>query len=143
MANRSYNGRRHTTTFAGIPKEVLATHKYSRLSGWDVKLLVDLVEQYNGFNNGDLCCAWSGSDAFKGMKHRGWRSKGTLHRSLKALLRYGFIEKTRQGGKHKPSLYALTWHPIDERPHPETKKHKLDVRPTKVASMAWKDEWGN
>jgi len=139
MAKRSKNGRRPTSTFAGIPKEVLSTDKYAQLSGWDVKLLVDLVEQYNGYNNGDLCCAWNGSNKFRGMKHRGWRSKGTLYRSLRTLLRLGFIEQTRQGGKHKPSLYALTWQPIDERLNPETKTNKLDVKPTKLASGAWRD----
>lgn len=143
MAKRSKDGRREKANYAGIPKEVLATRKYTSLNGWDVKLLVDLVDQYNGFNNGDLCCAWKGSIHFRGMKDRGWRSKGTLYRSLKTLERLGFIEKTRQGGKHKPSLYALTWRPIDERPHPETKIHKLDVKPTKVASGAWRDRAEN
>lgn len=137
--NVDAKGRQKTAPFVGIPKAVLATDKYAQLSGWDVKLLLDLVSQYNGRNNGDLCVAWGTTPKFKGMKDRGWRSKGTLYRSLRQLQDCGFIEQTRQGGKHRASLYAVTWQPIDERLDPITKKHKLDAKPTFVAAGTWKD----
>ena len=94
-------------------------------------------------NNGDLCVAWGTTPKFKGMKDRGWRSKGTLYRSLRQLQDCGFIEQTRQGGKHRASLYAVTWQPIDERLDPTTKKHKLDAKPTFVAAGTWQDRPGN
>lgn len=90
-----------------------------------MKLLVDAAKQYNGSNNGDLHAAWSI------LSGQGWRSKGTLSRAIKELIDKGFIELTRQGGKNRCSLYAITWKPIDEC------KGKLDVKETRVASNLW------
>ncbi len=73
-----------------------------------------------------LCATW------KLMKARNWRSKDTLNKALRELLDTGFIECTRQGGRHKASLYALTWLPIDEC------NGRLDVAPSRVASNRWK-----
>lgn len=131
--NVNAKGRRKTPPFAGIPKAVLETEKYRRLAGWDVKLLLDLVKQYNGKNNGDLSAEWSK------MRGLGWRSKGTLYAALSALQAAGFIEVTRQGGRHKPTLFAITWQPVDEIRCPRLKTHKLDVKSTTVASGKWKD----
>lgn len=144
-ANINAKGRRKTAPFVGIPKAVLATRKYAQLSGWDVKLLLDLVSQYNGRNNGDLCAVWTDSDTFTGMRSRGWRSKGTLYRSIHNLIAAGFIQVTRKGGEHKPTLYGITWEPVDEIIHPRTKTSKLDAgfisgRALKVAAGLWKDD---
>jgi hypothetical protein len=119
--NRRIRGR-----FFALPNHVLDSVAYSSLNGWTVKLIVDLGKQYNGRNNGDLCAT------FSIMKKYGWNSKGTLSRALKSAQKLGFIELTRQGGRHKPSLFALTWHPIDEC------KGKLDVNETAVPSNLWK-----
>jgi hypothetical protein len=110
----------------GIPKQVVKSEAYNMLSGWSVRLLVDIAKQYNGFNNGDL------QAVFSILSKWGWNSKGTLDRAKKQLLDSGFIVQTRQGGKHRCSLYAITWYHIDEC------KGKLDVKPTKVASNDWK-----
>jgi hypothetical protein len=91
-------------------------------------LLDNLTAQYNGGNNGDLCAAP------KTMKLYGWNSQGSINKALTELLALGFIEQTRQGGRNKFSLYAITWKPIDEC------KNKLDVNPTRVASNLWKPE---
>ena len=144
-ANINAKGRRKTAPFVGIPKAVLATDKYAQLSGWDVKLLLDIVSQYNGRNNGDLAAIWSDSETFQGMSSRGWRSKGTLYRSVQNLINAGFIQVTRRGGQHKPTLYAITWEPVDEIIHPRTKVSKLDAgftsrRALTVAAGLWKDE---
>ena len=122
------NGR-----FLSIPHAVVDTAKFRNLSPWAVHLLVDLTRQHNGFNNGSLAALWSQ------MKERGWKSKGTLHRATLELVEAGFIEQTQQGGRHRPNLYALTWHPIDEIKDSTTRTHKLDVRPTKRASGLWHD----
>ncbi|TQE99066.1 MAG: hypothetical protein FKY71_10580 [Spiribacter salinus] len=129
-----YQKRRNKHTFAGIPHDVLKTEKYASLSGWAVKLLVDVVAQYTGRNNGDLQASWSC------MQKVGWRSKGTLASATTELLEAGFLVKTRQGGRNHCSLYAITWEPIHHCPDKRTKQHKLDVNPTNVAPGTWKDE---
>ena len=95
---------------------------YRMLSVHAVKLLCDLGSQFKGGNNGDLCATWSL------MQVRGWKLRDTLGEALAELLHYGKIEQTRQGVLHRCSLYALTWHVIDEC------KGKLDVTP-KVAGV--------
>lgn len=118
-------GKGGRSGFLGIPHTVLVSDAYMGLDGWSVKLLVDIAGQFKGSNNGDLTAAWSY------MQARGWRSKGTLHKSLNALLAAGLIEQTRQGGKNRCSLYAVTWRGIDEC------KGKLDVKPTQAPSALY------
>ena len=122
-----HKGRKGNASFLHIPHEVLNSDAYRSQDGWTAKLLVDLAGQFNGGNNGDLCAAWTI------MREKGWRSKGTLHKSLNNLLEVGLIEQTRQGGKNRCSLYAITWRAIDEC------KGKLDVRPTRSPSGLWKE----
>ena len=130
MANRlpRIKGRSNQKRFLGINKDVLDSESYSKLNAWAVKLMVDIAKEYNGKNNGDL------SATFSIMKKQGWRSKGTLHRAIKQLIKYGFLELTRQGGKNRCSLYAITWKSIDEC------NGKLDVKETRVASNLWKEK---
>jgi len=109
-----------------MPHEILESEFYAALSSPAVKLLLDLGAQYRGTNNGALCAAWTV------MGKRGWRSKGTLYRALRELQGKGFICKTRQGGKHRASLYAITWRPIGEC------SGKLEVPPTRTAPGDWR-----
>lgn len=127
-------GRAPSGRYFTVPHSILKTKKYTQLSGWAVKLIFDLLIQFNRYNNGDLCAAWSV------MEHRGWRSKSTLHEATNELLRAGFIMLTRQGGRNKCNLYALTWEPINEIRDKRTGKHKLDVAPTMLEPGLWKDE---
>jgi len=120
-------GRKETGTFVMLRHDVLNSSAYVRLSAHAIKLLIDIAAQYRGKNNGDLATTWSM------MKLRGWRSRDTLGKALRELLDAGFIEQTRQGGMHKPSLYALTWFSIDEC------GGKLDVPATTTASRRWKN----
>lgn len=98
--------------FGALPRHVWSHPDYQCLSGNAVKLLMDFACQYNGRNNGDLTAA------FSVLGQRGWRSKGTIHRSLKELLQKGMVIKTREGRFLNPGgvcdLYAITWKPIDE-----------------------------
>lgn len=121
-------GRKGKGNWLGLPMQVITSDAYNQLGAWSVKLLVDVAKQYNGFNNGDLNAVWSI------FKEQGWHSKGTLSRAIKELIDKGFIELTRQGGKNRCSLYAVTWKSIDEC------KGKLDVRKTRVASNLWKEK---
>jgi hypothetical protein len=66
------------------------------------------------------------------MKARGWASKETLWNATEELEHYGFIKKTRQGGRHACSLYAVTWWSIDEC------GGKLEIPSTRAASNEWK-----
>jgi len=95
--------------FAGIPFAVIRTKQYAALSGSEVKLLIDLLEQYNGSNNGKL------SPTISLMEKRGW-AKATLWRAKTGLIKKGFLVVTRQGWKRrgKPTLVAITWNAIDE-----------------------------
>lgn len=120
--------RRESGTFFALPHQVMDCQNYLRLSYKSIKLLTDLGRQFNGKNNGDLCAAYSI------MRKRGWRSKSTLEEALKELNYYGFILLSRQGGRHKASLYALSWLGINEC------KGKLDIQETIVAPGHWKDE---
>jgi hypothetical protein len=89
-------------------------------------LLVDLCHQYNGRNNGDIAAAPKTLEPF------GWRSRGTVDDALVELIALGFLQQTRQGGRNRCSLYALTWRGIDEGPH--------DAPPNPVPSNLWKPD---
>jgi len=66
------------------------------------------------------------------MKDRGWRSRDTLAQSTEELLRTGWVVRTRQGGRNRTNLYALTFHAIDEC------GGKLDRAATCTAPGYWK-----
>jgi len=119
-------GRSDGARFVAMPHAILKSSNYAELRAPAVKLMLDLYVQYNGYNNGDFAMAWSM------MRKLGWRSKDTLYRARDELLGYGFITQTRQGGKHKCSLYAVTWQPIDNC------RGKLDCPPTSKALGYWK-----
>jgi hypothetical protein len=128
-------GRRTSFGFAAKPHHIFRADckneipsPASVLSHMAAHLLDNMFAQFNGSNNGDL------SAAPKIMKLYGWNSQGSINKALTELLALGFIEQTRQGGRNKCSLYAVTWLAIDDC------KGKLDVNPTKVASNLWKPE---
>lgn len=118
-------GKKGRSGYLNLPAHVINSDAYRGLDGWAVKMLVDIGAQFYGSNNGDLCAPWSI------LRHRGWRSKGTIDGALSSLLEAGLIEQTRQGGRNRCSLYALTWRPIDEC------GGKLDVKPTKAPSARY------
>lgn len=117
---------RKVKPFIMFKHEIIDSENFLNLSNKSVRLLIDLQRQYNGTNNGDLCIAWSV------MAKRRWRSRETLYRALKELLYYEFIELTRQGGKNRCSLYAVTYESIDHC------NGKLHVSETRCASNRWK-----
>ena len=118
--------KRERGGFVALPNAVLRSESWARLSGHGVKLLMDLAGQYKGDNNGDLCMAWTI------MSKRGWRSRDTLSKARNELLEEGWIILTRQGGRHQPSLYGITFYGIDEC------HGKLDVAGSIVPAGLWK-----
>jgi hypothetical protein len=120
-------GRAEKGIYFGLPHSLINTKKYRSLSSHAVKLMIDLGSQYRGFNNGDLCLSWTV------MKSYGWRSRSTLLKAKNELLAVGFIINTRQGGRNRASLFAITWKEIDEC------KGKLDIDPAKFQPGLWLD----
>lgn len=119
-------GRRESGSFLALPHAVLNHEKYFSLSMHARALLFDIYSQYNGKNNGDF------QATYKFLFSRGWRSRDTIHKKLNELMDKGFLIKTRQGGRHQCSLYAVTWQAID------ICGGKLDTSPTNVAPGDWK-----
>ena len=126
MTKSKRSGRGRAPPFLRLEKRNLDSKQWSALSPKAVKMFIDISSQYNGSNNGDLSAPWSK------MRARGWRSKGTLQDALSELVATGWVRKTRQGGKHRCNLYAVTIFPIDEC------KGKHDARPTTTAPNDWK-----
>lgn len=118
MSSPKRSAKNENGQFIAVPLALLKSEKYASLDGWAVKLLMDLMRQYNGRNNGDFTIAWSV------LKQHGWRSKATIWRAANELRRVGFIIRTRQGGLHECNLYAVTWHKVDECIHRDTGQHK-------------------
>lgn len=87
---------------------------------------MDLLGQYKGTNNGDLCMT------FSVMKEVGWTSKDQLQKARNELIEKGWIVLTCQGGRKKPSLYAVTFKPIDDC------KGKLDRQYPNTPLNYWK-----
>jgi len=111
----------------------MLTNDYKNLHGNAVKLLMALIHQYRGHNNGDLTAAYSV------MNKWGFRSKQTLANALKTLLDSGMIIQTRTGLFLNPggrcALYALAWQTIDECPG-----KGLEVKPTRVPPRKFSTE---
>ncbi len=118
--------RREPGGFAALPHCLLESNVYIGLSAHAVKLLNDLLAQFKGFNNGDLCLAWSV------MEQRGWKSRDTLNKTRKELLNVELIQVARYGDRKRPHLYALTFFAIDEC------SGKLDINATNKPTSLWR-----
>jgi hypothetical protein len=85
---------------------------FRALSGGALKVLLGILRQYRGANNGDM------SATFTQAKSWGIGSKATLVKALDELQCCSLIIKTREGKFIRPggccALYAISWRPIDE-----------------------------
>jgi hypothetical protein len=127
MASRpNAKNRRPSKPFLRLPRDIVDSVEYAELSAIAVKLMIDLHAQYRGNNNGDFTIAW------RVIEKRGWKSKDTLYRAVGELQDFGFVIVTRRGGRRIPTLYGLTYLPIDAC------GGKLDVRASNTASNTWK-----
>ena len=122
-----HKGRKVQGGFTLIPHAVQDSPNWRACGGSAIKLLCDLARQYRGANNGDLCASMSI------LKPKGWTSPETVTFALRELRHYGLIVQTRQGGLHAASLYAVTWHAIDEC------GGKLDCAATSVPLGNWRE----
>ena len=116
--------------FVMLRHDVIESENFRDLSGRAVKLLVQVCYKYRGHNNGDI------SIVQKLMRDgHGWSSNDQLFKAIKELERTGFLIRTRQGGRNKATLYALSFHPIDEC------SGKHDLAPTKRAPDNWRKDF--
>lgn len=90
-----------------FPYRVVTSGEYLSLSGSAVKVLHNLMTQYNGFNNGAMKAPQTKAQELFGM------AKRTLQNAIDELLDKNFITVTRGGGKHQCTLYALTFYDVD------------------------------
>jgi len=130
MARKSFKGakeKRDSGAFVSVPLSVLNSRAYLKAGAHARMLLFDLLTQYRGDNNGDLCAAW------KFMQPRGWRSENTRGKAKRELLALELIVETRKGARpNKASLYALTWYALDPC------GGKLDMKPQSFPRGAYR-----
>lgn len=89
--------------YAAIEHRVIDSPAYIRLKPSAQSLLLLLVRQLNGKNNGRL----QATEAY--MAPRGLSDR-TVTRGIAELIAAGLIYRTRCGGFHQgPSMYAVTW----------------------------------
>lgn len=106
-----YNKRnKKKERFVGIPYGIASSKEFINLSFKARVLLIDLLHQYHGRNNGSQSPCWTL------MKKRGWKSSSTLYNAFKELKEAGFVIITRQGMKirGRATLCAITWYGIDD-----------------------------
>lgn len=105
-------GRSDSGGFVRLPFALMDSDDFRSLSGSATKVLMCLMRQYRGRNNGDLSAAFSLAGRW------GIGSKSTLANALKELMACNLIVRTRNSQFTNPggrcSLYALAWLPIDE-----------------------------
>ena len=110
--------------YAGIPRIVIESDDFKRLSKAAKVLLLLMAYQFRGANNGDL----SAAPAL--LKDWGISSKTTTQKAVQELIERNLIIRTREGRFLNPggrcALYALTWKPIDEC------QGKIEVSPTRT-----------
>lgn len=110
--NKQGKGHTHSKTipFIKLEKVIITSDKFRTLKPTAKSVLLELLAQYNGFNNGDLC-------APKGYCKYWHISDKALYTAIRELLNKGFIIKTQQGkianGGLDCNLFALAWKQID------------------------------
>lgn len=112
MSRKSISQRRRLSgNYSSIPDAMFKSDAYKSLKSQSRDILMFLIFQYNGDNNGDLTCTYEGGVL------RAWNmsiGKRYFQKCLKELIDKGFIIKTTQGGRHKPSRFAVTIYAIDD-----------------------------
>lgn len=128
---KEHAAKREAGGYVPMPHAVLRSPEFAALSPRAIKLLCDLLAQYKGDNNGDLCAA------MKQMKGRGWQGAATLARAVAELKDASFVVTTRQGGRHMASLFGVTFFSIDGC------GGKLDIQaPSRSFLGAWRRTGG-
>lgn len=115
--------------FLPLRMDLLQSEALATLGPHACKLLLDLCSGWRLGRNGAMNASWAWA------RERGWRSKATLFAALAELEESGLIVRTRQGGMHKTSMFALGWLAVDDCPDLH-----LDMRPTTGPLDYWKPQ---
>lgn len=108
MAKTDFRKGQLPFQFVPLPKDVLASPEYQGLPTSAKALMLDLMGQYTGKNNGRLCTA------FEAMKRCGWTAPNTLTRAKRALLECPFAMLTRKGHPPRTAEWVgFTWWKLD------------------------------
>ena len=121
--------------FAGIPVSVVDSKAYKSLGGNAAKLLTILSRHYNSNNNGDLAITKSIIGD--------WMTKNTMYSAKDELFRKGFIVINAYGGRSAfgrklPSLYALTYYPMNELKERNGETRYAHYQPNQSSLNYWK-----
>lgn len=116
--------------FIMLPHALLIHETYTKLPSRAIKLLLAMLSQYVGTNNGHLTAT------FSRMKRFGFKSKDSLARSIEELILLGCIVRTRSQQRRMPALYALTWLPINKAPTGEP--YDPGIGPEDESSDLWR-----
>jgi hypothetical protein len=93
--------------FSAIPHVVLDSLSFKGGSDKAKSLLLALIRQHNGSNNGHLHLAK------KWLYKQGWTCDENNRKATHELIERGLIVQTKWGGLNLgPNLFALTWHDI-------------------------------
>ncbi len=101
---------RFAGTFSAIPHRVMDSAAFMGAGHIAKALLLDLMRQVNGANNGRLHLSYEWLT-----RKRGWKSRDTIKRAQSELVERGLVVQTCKGGLNKgASLFAVTWLPISD-----------------------------
>lgn len=108
MAKRDHRKGALQFRFVAIPMPVLESAEYRALPDSARSLLIDLLMQFSGKNNGRLCIS------FVAMRRFGWNSVQKLDRAKRELLTTPFVLLTRKGKPPRTAEWVgVTWFPLD------------------------------
>ncbi|MEI2415493.1 hypothetical protein V8Z80_04845 [Orrella sp. JC864] len=108
MAKRDHRKGALPFKFVAIPVPVLESPEYRALPDAARALLIDLLMQFTGKNNGRV------STSFVALQRYGWTSKSKLERAKAALLQAPFVLVTRRGRPPNTTEWVgVTWLPLD------------------------------
>jgi len=108
MAKHDYRKGAIPYSFVAVPVAVLRSPEYMALGDAAKGLLLDLVEQYTGGNNGRLTPSWAV------MQRRGWGGQHKLINAKRELLSTSFCIRTRKGKAPQTAEWVgFTWWKID------------------------------
>lgn len=128
-----FKGRAESASFFALPHALLESPVFASLKGGELKVLLGLMGQYRGNNNGNL------SASHLQVKQWGVGSKETLTKALSKLQEVGLIIRTREGAFLNPggrcALYALSWLTIDDCPGKDLAVNPTATPPLKLSML--------
>ena len=111
--------------YTALPHALLDSVAFMGASHIARSLLIDMMRQHTGANNGFIHAAVSW------LRKRGWASTGQIQKAKAELIERGLIVRTKLGGLNSgPDLYALTWLEVSNFAG-------LDLKPAQYHPGAW------